>query len=346
MEDSATPNPSSREQARPAPGRRVAGRVVLALILAALAIYAVVTLGVGANLDDDLARKQAQPAREDAGQWMAAWRENKPRVETTAMKEEAAAAIAQWKQAEDAWHAKQWDDARSSYRDAAEGLSRTFELQVAGALDELNGALTVWHHELRDRFPFNPDSLENAPLAAVERLFNPLNGRYWLAASELDRLASIEVGDVRIAPPPKSLTTSRPMMTWLAMALFEGRASRHVSFSMRILDGGPWRADFSLGETTVPADGREFLPLVWQRQPARMQFSGDGDRGGEATDWSLLRLLWQFERSPRDGDLLAWRYTGSTDTHAGAHEPMVIEIRPASPTHPFEPDAFRALQIE
>jgi hypothetical protein len=331
------------------PKRKVfAGSVVLGVIVAALVIYTVVTLTVGANLDGDLAETQARKAKTDAAQWVQALRDNKPPVETPEMKQQEGVVAAAWQEAETLLAGEKWNEAEKKYREAVNGASQVFTLQRAHPEKQLDAVIATWRDELRTRFPFNPDSKDDAPLEVVERLFNPVSGTYWKAAAEFERLGAIEVGAVRAAPPPGKFTATRASVNWLTDALFEGKARRHVSFSARVSNPRPWRIELALGEQSIVGDAKDFTSVVWRDEVARITFAhrdDDPEKTPEGGPWSLLRILWRFELEQDDHGVMMWRFEGDPDARRRPRDPMTIAIEAHAANHPFDPAAFRGFSI-
>jgi hypothetical protein len=322
--------------------------VVLGVIVAALVIYTIVTLTVGANLDGDIAESQARKAQADATKWMQALRDNKPPVETPEMKKQEVAVAAAWQEAEALLSNEKWGDAEKKYREAVNGASQVFTLQRAQPEKQLDAVIATWRDELRTRFPFNPDSKDDAPLEVVESLFNPINGKYWKAAAEFERLGAIDVGGVRAAPPPEKFTATRAPVKWLTTALFEGKARRHVSFAARVSNPRPWRIELSLGDQSIVGDAKDFTDVVWRDEVARITFAhrdDDPEKTPEGGPWSLLRVLWRFELVGRDNDVLKWRFVTDPDARRRPRDPMTMEIKPHTASHPFDPAAFRDFSL-
>ncbi len=331
------------------PNRKVfAGSVVLSVLVAALVIYTIVTLTVGVNLDGDLAETQARKAQADAALWVQALRDNKPPVETPEMKEQQAGVAAAWQEAETLLGDEKWNDAEKKYREAVNAASQVFVLQREQPEKLLDAVIVTWRDELRTRFPFNPDSKDDAPLEVVESLFNPVTGKYWKAASEFERLGAIDVGGVRAAPPPEKFTATREAVKWLTEALFEGKARRHVSFSARVSNPGRWRMELTLGEQSVVGDARDFADVVWTDEVARITFAnrdGDPEKEPAGGPWSLLRVLWRFEIVGRENGVLKWQFEPDPDARRRPRDPMTMEVKPHTPNHPFDPAAFRGFSL-
>ncbi len=251
---------------QPAPKRLFAGRVILAFVVLALAVYTVLTFAAGGRLDDELARKSAQAAAADARGWGTAW--------------QAYASDPVDLAAPDALLAQgQWSEAEAEYRKHAKALRERFRAVQSAILTDLDKrVLTPWR-AMAGRFPFDPNSAVDVESGELASLFNPVDGEFWRVAARIDRLAQIEVGSVRAVPPDNAFQAARRSAASLRDALFNGGREIRVECEARHTGGGEVQA----GDIVLAPEFRQF---TWT---------------GET--WDLPRMAWagtvEFNQTPR-----------------------------------------------
>lgn len=260
------------------PVRLYKGWWLLLLILAALGVYTAITFGAGAVLDHDLERAEAEPAISEAREWKSAWNGFGYAPATEADAELTAA--------EDAAARKDWQAAANLARTARQLYMDAFEAEKQILVQEVLGP---WRDELLPRFPFNPQSEEDASLELVGRLCNPEDGRFQRGAERMEQLGSIQIRGLHVAPPPADFKGIRALATRLRDALFDG-SQPYMEFAAQL------EGDITLTIGDIEGKGGQFTTYRWEGEGARLVAHGS-ELDATGSPWGPWRVVWHMQQN-------------------------------------------------
>ncbi|MCA8913485.1 MAG: hypothetical protein KDB82_17470 [Planctomycetes bacterium] len=214
-----------------------------------------------------------------------------------------------------------------------------------------------WNENLKDRYPFKPDSETEASLEDVTKLFHPKRGALWQIADGYKALRAVSVDDRQYAAPPQGYKQTLEKGELIRDALFSEGPNVDVQFSYRIV-GEKTLLTVTLETGGASADNREdnFVAANWtpdtagaqlhakkfgERQPKQ---SGDDLR---TSSWGMLKVLnhgtytgenggvytWHFELDP-DDKRIRKKFEGDIEVRL-AHEPNPFDVNLYSE---FKPD--------
>lgn len=208
--------------------------------------------------------------------------------------------------------------------------------------------LDFWEQRLKGRFPFKPESEQEAEAADVARLFNPASGAIWSVAQEWQALNEVEVQDRRVATPLKDFDKLRERAAPIRDALFgKNSPTIDVRFEMR-LKSPPMLSIYRLqaGGAEAVSRGDEFVSAHWRQAEGGARLIRGVDRGEKAdvlvdlstSDWGLLRMLSRGDFLGEQDGVFAWEFEpeqfGSRRGKGAA-----IQVRPLA-QNPFDPELF------
>lgn len=258
------------------PARLFKGWWLLLLIVGALAVYTVVTFGAGSFLDKDLDRAESEPALAEAREWRAAWNDFGYAP--------AADADAALTAAEEATERSDWPEAARLAREARQLYMDAFEAEAAILFNEVLGP---WRDKLLPRFPFNPQSSEDAPLDLLARLCNPDDGRFFRGAERIERLSRVQIRGLRVAPPPADFAGVRALAQRLRDGLFEGGSQPYLEFAVQLT------GDIAITVGHIEGKGGEFTTFRWEGEGASLMTLGS-ELDASESPWGPWRVLWHI----------------------------------------------------
>lgn len=188
------------------------------------------------------------------------------------------------------------------------------------------GVLSAFTSDLGTYFPFNAQSVGEAPLNTVARMLNPKSGTFWSAVKRLEGLKSgeITIGHipntrrVRLVAYSPEFAAALARAEQLRDALFNGEESINVKFSV-LYSRNPGIDDISFatgsGRRTLndPGTGE----LAWtQEKPTGVKLQARlgenwSSRDYSTQSWGLIRLLADARRSSVDAARVkcTWKFT-------------------------------------
>lgn len=216
-----------------------------------------------------------------------------------------------------------------------------------------------WTDNLQGRFPFNPTSGEDASTDDVATLLNPVDGRLWTLAGQLDVLTAAEFAGRKAVSAPDGYRETLKAAASVRDALFpDGTREIDVRFELAVVDeagSAAIRLEFA-GRVVAARRAAHFTELRWRGRDggARLEASRRlGDRTPfryldyADSDWGLLRVIRHADETEPEGNAHGWSITGKEmegEREVRRDVAARILIR-TSKTSPFNPDLYAGVRI-
>jgi type VI protein secretion system component VasK len=188
------------------------------------------------------------------------------------------------------------------------------------------GVLSGYAADVGNYYPFNPQSVGEAPLNTVSRLFNPKSGTLWAATRRLDALRAkeITIGHIPDTKRVNLLDCSPEFAAALARAgklrdaLFSGGETISVKFGLTFgRTPGVDDISFATGSGIRTLNDPGTAELSWtQEKPTGVKLQARLGQNWQPRDyatqnWGLVRLLGDATRTPLDAARVkyAWKFT-------------------------------------